>query len=103
MANGKPSTAANGRTINLDEIKAARSEKAGDPITVTFSGEEFTLPAEMPFEFVDRMAAGDLGGGAKALFGDQYDRFIALGPSMTDFTDLAERVSDLYGASLGDS
>lgn len=107
--------------IDLDAIKAARLEKEVDPSTVTFGGEEFTLPRELPVAFGEALGrvvtridsetkkeesvlAPDTLGAAKAVLNGQYDRFLALGPSYDDLAEFVNGVADaLTGKTEGES
>lgn len=106
-----------GRDINLDKARAARAEKRPDkgPPTVTFKDKTFELPLEMPFVFVEAVyliqteesgvvaQSGILTEMAEGLFGDRYQEFRKLHPSVPDFEELMEQVADAYSASLGES
>lgn len=107
--------------IDLDAAKAARLEKAGKPGTVTFGGEPFTLPQELPVPFgealgrvvvkidpktkkEDLVLAPDVVGAVKALLDGQTERFLALGPSYDDIAEFVNEVATkLGGRSLGES
>lgn len=104
------------KTIDLDSIRAARREALGAGPTILFGGVEFELPVEMPFAVIEafgRMQAGDdeknleatlaMMDIARALFGDRYQEFMALGPSNNDVTSILEHISDAYGTDAGES
>jgi len=90
--------------------RAAQDEHAGDPHTVVFNDEEFTVPAEQPASFI--LAVGDLQNGdiaalrtaLDALLGDQVTRFLAAEPSMPDLQDFIVGVTEeIYGVQEGKS
>jgi hypothetical protein len=107
--------------IDLDAAKAARLEKSGEEHTLTFGGETFTLPQELPVPFGEalgrvvtvidpktkeerQMLSPDVIAATKALLDGQAERFLALKPSYSDIAELVNRVSgDLGGRTLGES
>lgn len=91
------------RVIDLDASRAARAEAAGAPVVVKLEGREFTLPAELPFLFADRLAEGELRPAFDVLLGDQADDFWKLGITLPDIETLADQVTTLYGMAEGDS
>lgn len=91
------------RHYDLDALRAARAEAAGDPPTVTLAGETFTLPVEMPWAVVEALAhdtAAAFRDAALALLGgSQYRRACELGVSRDDMGALVIMASqDLYVA-----
>lgn len=98
-------------TVDLDAARAARREAKNEAPKVTFGGREFVMPIEMPFGVVvclGRMAeaetAKDNGSISaiiveilKLLLGDEYDAFMALGPSEKDITALVNGIVTEYG------
>jgi hypothetical protein len=95
--------------IDLDQLEAARLETVnGDAPTVTFRGEVYSLPPELPFGFFL-----DLGAMQKDperafevmskmiddLFGEQRDDFLAANPSFPTIQAVMENVPNLYGMS----
>lgn len=112
-----------GKVIDLDQIGAARREAKEERPQVRFGGEMFDLPVELPFavvEAVGRMrelqeaqergeepdnlvlteAMSDV---ARALFGRKFRRFLDLGPSLEDISDLLQHIAPAYGISSGES
>lgn len=106
--------------INIDEGRAARreaSKKLPDPIT--FAGEEFALPFELPLEAVHHMRAlgkasaeknglaivDSLEAAVRALLSPaDFERFVALAPSYDDLAFIIESIPAEYGfADLGES
>ena len=85
------------RTIDLDALSAAERSTSDEPVVVTFKGEEFTLPADLPWAFAKHMSNGDADLGLRALFGDDLERFEALGPSARDVVVLANAAARAYG------
>jgi hypothetical protein len=93
------------RHVDLDELAAAaRAEAKGEHPTITFKDETFVLPVEMPLEVVEAwMDDADAVTFAKALFGDDYERFKSLHPSQQDVFRLAGQLKALFGVSQGES
>jgi hypothetical protein len=103
-------------TINLDAAKAARREAKKEAPTVTFGGQDFVLPIELPFAAVEAIAsiqeaqaANDGAGTSKGilavvrvLLGDDYSAFMSHRPSMEDVEALFDGVMEEYGTSLGE-
>jgi hypothetical protein len=101
--------------IDLDKLAAARREKTKKAPVVVFGGKSFELSPEMPFAVVEAVRAmngqenDDMAGAqamadiARALFGERYTEFLALGPSTEDLTALLEHIGDAYGVSPGES
>lgn len=83
--------------------RAARREAKGEGPTVTFLGESFSLPVEMPWAVVDAADSEDYGPAVRALFGEDFARAMALQPSVQDITELLEGLPALYAVSLGES
>lgn len=100
--------------VDLDALRQARREAYGDGPTVTFGGHTFQLPIELPFAvpeaLIDVAIATDAGDSVgitkattrtiKALLGENFDEFMALGPSMDDVKELLNAVLAQYG--MGD-
>ena len=105
------------KSVDLDAARAARAEANGEAPTVKFGGLVFALPTEMPYtivESVNAMQAAQEGGDgygitkqltaiAMDLFGDRYQEFLGLHPSMLDMQVLLENVAPLYGLTPGES
>lgn len=107
--------------IDLDKARAARLEAAGEPHTVTFAGEVFALPVELPVPFGEALSrivqvadpvtketkellSPDVVGATKALLDGQTERFMALQPSYNDIAEFVNEASRLLaGRSLGES
>lgn len=89
--------------LNLDAARAARDEVRGEAPKVIFGGETFTLPAELPMDYVWTLGEDDMAT-LKTLFNGQLDRFKALKPTREDLLALIAGVPKLYGlASEGES
>lgn len=104
--------------IDLDSIGAARREAIKDRPVVKFGGEEFQLPAEMPFAVIEAVGrlqpnedgevdnqalAAGMADIARALFGAKYRKFLDLGPSTEDLTSLLSNIAPAYGlGTVGD-
>jgi hypothetical protein len=99
-------------TIDLDKAKAARAEATGERHTFTWQGDTYTLPPELPVEFLEAtgaMARGnppDIMAMARSLFADEptWEKFRAGDPTANDVVELLNVVGQLYGfGSLGES
>lgn len=95
----------NGRHVDLDELRvAAEAEAKEEHPTIGFKGETFILPIEMPIAVVEAwMDDADAVTFGKALLGDDWERFKALGPSQRDVFRLAGQLKTLFGVSQGES
>jgi hypothetical protein len=105
------------KTVDFDAARTARAEKNGEVPTAVLSGVTFEFPAEMPFAIVedtrrlveaqennDGFAVSEIIAGiAKSLFGERFDEFMGLGPSMMDMQELLSNVMQLYGIDSGES
>lgn len=92
------------RSFDLDEARKARAEIAGgEGPVVTFGGQQFRLPDEMPFDFAAQINDGKIAEGIRALFDDQAEAFFALKPSIPDMIALADWLVDAYGMTPGKS
>lgn len=91
--------------IDLDAMRRARAETRGEEQgTVTFGGETFELPAELPFTFGDHLMAGELRAALKDVLGDQLEAFLVHGPSYDDFRALTDAITLHYtGKTPGES
>lgn len=106
--------------INLDKARAVRREAMKKvPSPVTFQGEQFALPAELPITAIRWMIKlGDASAAKKgkaiaealeavvgALFSvNDFGRFMALQPSLEDLTAIVEGLPAEYGMSgVGES
>lgn len=100
--------------IDLDAARAARREAQGEPPTVTFGGETFNLPVELPFDISEMgtrlneaqtstEVAAAMRDTMKMLLADDYDRFMALRPSTQDLVVLVEGIPKEYGIGPGES
>jgi hypothetical protein len=101
--------AENTRHLDLDAKRqqraAARAEAAKQPVTFTFAGETFTLPPELPIEFIDETQNGQVRKGFTVLLGDDAERFFTATdpPSLEDMEELAGFVKASYGVSKGEA
>lgn len=87
------------RAIDLDAARAARAEAKQEAPTLRFAGKDWTLPAELPWAFVEA-TSGDITGIVRAMQGllaDQWDAFVSEHPSISDITTLVEAIPSLYG------
>ncbi len=86
------------RHIDLDAARRARHEVKGTHLTVVLGGQQFTLPSEAPWEFVEHIYRGKVVESLQLLFGDeQWTAFRAAGPSRDDINELTDQIFDLYG------
>lgn len=78
-----------GDVVDLDALRAARIEAIGDR-KVMFGGREWSLVAEMPFEFAEVWASRRRRDciGSLLLDPSEADEFMALRPSNEDFEAL---------------
>lgn len=97
--------------IDLDAARAARREVKEETPTAMFGGREFALPAELPFGVFVSLAEmrEDPEGSVEAmthlleaLFGDEAQAFIDLGPSIEDIQALVEGSLGAYGLAPED-
>jgi hypothetical protein len=103
--------------VDLDALRAARSEANGEHPTVKFGGDIFELPTEMPFSIVENVnemqQASEKNDGytvsqkltqiSHDLFGDRFEEFLGKHPSMLDMQSLLESIAPLYGLQQGES
>ena len=83
--------------LDLDAARAARAETRGEAPTITFGGETFNLPAELPMRYIWTLIDGEDMDALKVLFNGQLDRFLAAGPTREDILALIAGVPKLYG------
>lgn len=92
------------RVIDLDQVEIAAAEADLQPVTLRFSGTDFTLPAEMPAAFALYASAGRLFEALEALLGkDQMTAFLDLNPGMRHIEALAEKAGEVYGVTPGEA
>lgn len=100
------------RNINLDAKRAARAEarKSDEnyqPPSITLGGITYELPAEMPVDFAEHVAAGRFSDGFRALFDEMEDgdekfaSFMANDLTVDDMKAFSDDLAGLYG--VGDS
>lgn len=90
--------------IDLDAARKARAEALGEPLVVVFGGEEFTLPAEKPFDFALNLAYGRVPEAVESLLDPddvtrffKRDRPVAERPTMPDILALIDGVAEHFG------
>lgn len=84
--------------IDLDELAAAEAEAEREPITLTFKGKQFTLPHYLDWdaEAARLLSLDDPFGCFQLVMGDDdYERFVALRPTIGDMMRLIQRIEDL--------
>lgn len=91
--------------VDLDAARKARAEALGEPLVVVFGGEEFTLPAEKPFDFTMYLARGYVYEAIDSLFAPddvarfwRRDRPPSERPATPDVSALLEAVAEHFGA-----
>lgn len=91
-------------TLNLDEERAKRAAKAekSEGHKVILGGQEFTLPALLPFEFGEacRKATTEAGirRAVRVILGsEQYERFVEQQVTLDDVGALIDGLAGLYG------
>lgn len=74
-------------------------------IEFTFEGEDFSIPAvvDWPDEMFEVQTTGDIVGAARAMLGDQYESYHALGGSAQKLMVLIGHVIGKNGTSLPES
>ena len=101
-----PATSTNDvRHIDLDAKRAARAaarkETPTDPITLTLGGITYTLPEEVPADFVDLIAEGRFREGFEVLLEDDFDAFWANDLTLDDLKSFADEIAPAYGLGGG--
>lgn len=90
-------------SIDLDAMRRARWAERGETMTLTVSGESFTLPAELSLEVGEALQAmgTDMTPVVKLLLPEEdYPRFAALTPRPTN-EDVIDILS-MYSSQLGE-
>lgn len=106
---------------DLDALKRARAEAQKEPNEFVFGGEVFTLPFELPLDFLEVLLDAEelinanggalkiqdlpkLKGLAQPLLDGQAEKFFALHPSPQDYIELFQLIGQVAGGgSLGES
>jgi len=101
-----------GARIDLDAARAARQEASGEGPVIVWGGQDYTLPAEIPFETAEELSRLEAAHAAEndveatdaiikaisSLLGaEQYERFAAGRPSVDDMAALVDGLSEAYG------
>jgi hypothetical protein len=92
--------------INLDALRAARAEAAGEFITVVFNGKSFTVKRELPYSVLRKVKGDDLDGALADLLGAERAEELLDSPELTlqDVNALLEGiVTATTGKSLGEA
>lgn len=86
---------------NDPDVDALFDELDKTAITFPLRGETFILPGpgDWPDGAIEAVKDDDIVGLARALFGEQYDRFVAVGGRASRLTDVFKMV---YGVDLGE-
>lgn len=87
--------------LDLDGLVKATTDHEAK--IVRFAGHEFTMPALYPLGAVFAFRRRDYEEWTRAMFGDQFDAFMALNPSDDHLAALIGSIEDLYGVSEGES
>lgn len=82
--------------VDLDAARAARAETVGER-HIKLGGEQFNLPAELPWDFFDVLDTGDMKAAMEMLLNGQFERFWKHQPTTEDMKVLAKSVPSLYG------
>lgn len=83
---------------------AARGEAAGKPKRITFRGESYDLPPELPFAFALYMQEEQILNALKSLFSpDDLARLMQSGGSMGEFATFIDDLATVYGIDQGGS
>jgi hypothetical protein len=92
-------------TLDLDGYAAARREAEGDePKFLTFKGEKFELPAEVPWDAAIAFGLGKNQDGITELLGEEAAaRFFELRPSVDDIEAFLTHTDDVYPAASGEA
>lgn len=85
-------------TCDLDEMRAARAEKAGPPPTVIVGGKEWELPRQIPVTAIEAMSLGKFVTVLRLLFGDDAMEDDAI--RSFDMDDLQDILA-VYGVDAG--
>ena len=92
------------RVIDLDAARAARAEAAKENPVIKFAGQDWALPAELPWAIAEAAGAATAEAAiaaVRALLGDRWDAFLACGPTIDDMRILLENVATLYAVDPG--
>lgn len=92
--------------INLDALRAARAEAAGEFVTVVFNGEHFTVKRELPYRVLRKVRGDDLDGALTDLLGAERAETLLNSPDLTlqDVNALLEGIVEATtGKTLGEA
>lgn len=98
-------------TIDLDALRAARSETEHEQHVLTFKDKKFTLPPVLDVDFLlavsrttpEGKSNPDWNGIINALFNGEREEFLQLKPDVQDLNDIIGEVTKLYaGATSGE-
>ena len=92
-------TGATTNVCDLDEMRAARAEKAGPPPTVILGGKEWELPRQIPVAAIEAMSLGKFVTTLRLLFGD--DAMSSDEIRSFDMDDVQELLAAVYGIDAG--
>jgi hypothetical protein len=90
-------------SLDLDALRAARSEAIKDPRTVRFGGKVWGLPDELSLDAVLAMAGGNTLTALQEILGEQWVDFKAVGLTANDFRAFAAGIDKIYGAAEGEA
>lgn len=88
--------------INLDALRAARAEAAGEYITVEFNGEQFTVKRELPYSVLRKVKRDDLDGALADVLGAERAEAL-LENSDLSLQDVNALLEGIVQASTGKS
>jgi hypothetical protein len=89
------------RRIVFAKIQQATAEKAGEPVVLEIGDLELTVPTQTPLKWQERLAAGDLPGFLRLMFG--ADGYAALVDAGATQEDVAELLKEVGGVTPGES
>lgn len=88
-----------------DDVRAA--EATGQPLVVEWKGEKYTIPrdyVDWPFEYKLGIEQGRSATAYAALLGDeQFTKFRATQPTISDFMEFDRLVGEALGVAAGES
>jgi hypothetical protein len=91
------------KTTVAKATKALAAEAENAPVEFEFDGETYTVPSYelWPLEAGEAFENGKFLTFVRALFGDQYDKFLSKPRTVKDVQDLAQALNDATGNDKG--
>lgn len=85
-------------TIDLDKARAARAETQGETHDLVLGGETYQLPAELPYEWAEASALGNIRVALAALLGEEEAaRLFKAALSIKDLEEMNDQIAVIYG------